>query len=168
MAALEAEKAGCVTELAAAATPSPVSLHPNLPALYRRKVEELERLLGRPGAGAEAMDAIRCADRAGRADAAAMRAGWTPMLDGDLAGSCALGDERKTGREGAAFVRPGVKCRWLRGQDLNLRPSGYEPDAAPNVSAIHPQAFFQFQVLSACESEPYSVISGLMMPLTDT
>ena len=47
MAALEAEKAQLTAELATRPDTTPVALHPNLPVLYRRKVEELERLLGR-------------------------------------------------------------------------------------------------------------------------
>ena len=52
MAALEAEKAQLVAELAAKPEPTPVALHPNLPLLYRKKVEELEAAAGRPGARA--------------------------------------------------------------------------------------------------------------------
>ena len=48
-----------MTELAVRPDATPIALHPNLPLLYRKKVEELEAVLADPGLGPEAMDAIR-------------------------------------------------------------------------------------------------------------
>ena len=36
---------------------------------------------------------------------------------------------------------PGLRHRWLRGQDLNLRPSGYERDDLPLVHPGYPGSF---------------------------
>ncbi len=38
---------------------------------------------------------------------------------------------------------------WLRGPDLNRRPSGYEPDELPGCSTPRPSFCFVFQTTSA-------------------
>jgi site-specific DNA recombinase len=64
--ALEAEMARLAAERAAKADTPAVALHPNLPALYRKKVKEFEAVLADAELGAEAMDAIPLDDHAHR------------------------------------------------------------------------------------------------------
>ena len=74
MIALETEKAQITAEVATKPSVRPVVLHPNLPAIYRRKVEELEAVLvtcspGRPRSWRESTTVIahwrRRGERAG-------------------------------------------------------------------------------------------------------
>ena len=57
---LERQQAELQSLIAAAGTPEPVpDLHPNLPGLYRRKVEALEEALRDPSTAAAATEALR-------------------------------------------------------------------------------------------------------------
>ena len=42
--------------------------------------------------------------------------------------------ERRKNKKPAPIVIGTGSCVWLRGEDLNLRPSGYEPDELPGCS----------------------------------
>jgi DNA invertase Pin-like site-specific DNA recombinase len=99
MTALEAEKAQLQAELASTPDAAPVALHPNLPAIYRRKVEELEAVLADPELGPEAMAAIR--SMIGRIVLTpGENGGVEAVLEGDLARILAVcaGAERTNAR----------------------------------------------------------------------
>lgn len=59
LSALETDKEMVETNFANAPTPPKLCIHPNLPALYRRKVERLREALSEPATQVEAGEIIR-------------------------------------------------------------------------------------------------------------
>ena len=151
MAELEAEKARLVTELAVSRTPTPIACTRTCRSSTGARWRSWRRCWP-TRSSAEAMDAIRAlitrivlTPRAEGGDGrdAARRSGPDP---GDLRRRRTR--RRPPGDGGRSGVFREVKCRWLRGQDLNLRPSGYEPDELPGCST--PRAIVEGAAAARC------------------
>ena len=122
---LERQKAELEAKLDAPG-PSPVRLHPNLADLYRQKVSELSQALSDPTIRDEAIAILRSLIEEVRLGFG--QDGWTAELQGEITQLVSLGMQNHKA------PRPGLRAEALcsakvvAGQDLNLRPSGYEPD----------------------------------------
>jgi site-specific DNA recombinase len=90
---VERQQAALMAEIAAAGIPKVVPvLHPNLPELYRRKVEALEAALRDPATAAAAAEALRGLIDAILVFPGARRGEVTMELRGDLAAFLHLGE----------------------------------------------------------------------------
>ena len=139
-----------------AAKPEPVvHLHPNAAELCATKVAKLQMALNDPGVRLEAIDALRLLiERIVLTPDDAALDGLAVELHSDLATILCLAASPEMGLAGGSsakslktisFLRElRVYYWWLRGHDLNVRPSGYEPDELPGCST--PRWFGLFYV----------------------
>ena len=101
--------------------PTPVRLHPNLPELYRQKVAQLREAVQDPAIRDEALELLR-----GLIAKVTVRPGEgyvELVVEGALTAMLALG----AGAKSEVFAScSGNSVKVVAGQDLNLRPSGYE------------------------------------------
>ena len=139
---LESRQAELQARIAEAGAPEPLPvLHPNLPELYRRKVEALEEALRDPDAAAAATDALRTLIDAILVYPGERRGEVHVELRGDLAAFLYVG-EAATGAavpvapaqgasSNAAVLRSGNGCSWdVRGVRGSLvAGAGFEPAA---------------------------------------
>ena len=132
--ALKARKSE-LTELLVNAEEPPPPLHPNMAEIYQQRVTALYEGLQNEDGAAEFAEVVRTlVDQVTLVPEAGELA---IVLRSDLAAILRSAAGKKNPNflsEAGALKACYRKYRWLRGQDLNLRPSGYEPDELPGCS----------------------------------
>ena len=117
--ALEAEKASVAAELAAMPVPTPIRLHPNLPQLYRQKVEALTETLNAPAIRTQAAEVLRSL-----IDRVELKPGidgrLSIQLHGDLARILAMCETQASKRQSPDRGLPGDQLSVVAGR-------GFEP-----------------------------------------